>query len=207
MKCLLILTLTLSFNAFATPPWLEDNDYSQNQNQEQQQAQGQTSINKNSNVNRNSSYSKSGAVAGAISSGKNSNDISIVDNEVENASASAASVITAACQVGVSGQTRDGGFAITNTDQFCDYLKLAAVHLNAYNVHLEMANKCFQSNETKNFLCHANERAEKSYERYSYFIDKADSLLTKTSGTAVLERGASQLLKPLGLIGLLVFLI
>ena len=202
---ILILTL-FSALALATPP---DN---RPPSHEEPPTTNIEVINSNSEATANS-VSLSGAVAnggnnytsvvggstGESSSSANADggasESSVGDISIDNSSDvanSVSSVFTQACQTGGAAQTRDGGVSFVQTDQLCDYYLAANVAYEAYAVAHRHG--------------HVNV-ADKYLELYFSNIDKAQALLDSTEQTAVVDRFATQLFRPAGLLGLLIWAI
>ena len=112
--------------------------------------------------------------------------------KTEGTVAPAAALSIQVCQKGVSGSIESGGFAIENTEGFCDWIRLSDVMLGAYKVQKELG----------------NEEYANLYLGYYYnAMDKANTLITKTEYTTYIDRLFRDMLIPLAMIIGLVILI
>jgi hypothetical protein len=126
--------------------------------------------------------------------------------------ATAASVIVGRCQNGASGQTRDGGIGLSYSDQLCDYWSAAEVAWTAYQRELAICGmQTCVTNCSNGFVeaelltCSGSEQADKYLADYRWNLEKAQDLLDSTEHTSTADRVASQLFRPIGLIGLLIW--
>lgn len=130
----------------------------------------------------------------------------------EHAAASAANVWAGVCQNGGSGQTRDGGFSIVQSDALCDHLKVAAVMWDSYQRELErcpvicvgVCTKKYASVEQEQ-VCD-NDRTELYLELYHENLMDANDLAQSAEFPATLDRIAGNLIRPLGILALLLML-
>lgn len=162
-----------------------------------------------------SSESVSGAVAS--SGGNTTGDISIegdtFTNRSEHTAASAASVFAEQCQTGMSGQLEDGGFSVINSDQFCDYIKAAQLAQTAYLWELDhgsaecsepMADGWVDGGYSDTCV---NEKAQKYLADYRQNVDHALALVDYTEPMGWMDRIAGQLIRPIAVVAMLIFLI
>jgi hypothetical protein len=146
---------------------------------------------RNSHDNKQAQVTQSSAQSSSKSNSDTNTNV-VVDTGDDEAAASSAALITAVCQSGTSGQSKSGGFSIIGSDQLCDYWKAAEM---ARSAHL-IADK------------HGDEEAAEYWSGvYEWNLKEAQELLEDTEHTALAQRISDQLVKPLGLIGLLIFLI
>jgi len=105
--------------------------------------------------------------------------------EADKQASAAAHLSVVVCQKGFSGQIIEGGFTITNSDAFCDLIRLSEVMINASNVQKQMGN---------------HEYAELYMTYYHQALEDANNLVSKTEYSSFIERVTSDLLIPLLLI-------
>jgi hypothetical protein len=154
------------------------------------------------------------------SSGGNTQDLTVegdTDNSVliyedEGQSASAASVFAGYCQTGASAQMQSGGFSVVNPEAFCNNIRMAGVYQEAYL--WEMAHgKLSCSAEADGVwvddqyqdAC-VNEKAAEYYGQYTYHLQEAHELLSKTEDIALVDAWAGYLIRPLAILALLILL-
>jgi hypothetical protein len=119
--------------------------------------------------------SKSSSQGGSSTSGS-SNDINI-DHGYEEAAASAASLYSQGCQVGVSGQTKDGGTSILLDDFVCSTLKLVDAEAEALKRCKPADQECIDYHE----------------ERIHHFLEVAGDHIDDTENTAGFAKNGLQL--------------
>lgn len=107
-------------------------------------------------------------------------------------SAGAADVYAAVCTNGASGQTRGGGFAIGNGDPLCDQLKVAVLYYKLAKLEDELGNF---------------EQALEYYELAHNAVSEAQTLLDATDEVALIDRFAGYLVRPMALLGALIWLL
>jgi hypothetical protein len=131
----------------------------------------------------------------------------------------AASVYSQVCQSGMSGQTRSGGFGISNPDQFCDYLRMADAMWEAYQRELSLPPAaeycevvaCTVECPVEGYVeaqlktCHSP-HAYEYLTAYRDNLDSANGLLSATEHTSMLDRIAGQLFKPGSILAVLFWL-
>ena len=142
---------------------------------------------------------------GAINVG--GGDISISEDN-DYPSSTAATLYTAACQSGLSGQTRSGGFGVINRDQFCDYLIMAELSWRAYQRELKNPQPEHCETVKAELNCPMpgfvdceittckSPYAKKYLDDYHDNLDSAQQLLAASKPTSMLDRIAGQLFKP-----------
>jgi len=161
------------------------------------------------NVNAAGGLGGQGGNAGDSNAASNSGDhTSTVSFKEDNdyPAAQAATVFAGYCQGGMSGQLEEGGFTVINNDQFCDYIRLAAVMREAYEWEMQhgsahCADTMSVQHSDKEYadLC-INEKAMEHLEKYRWNLNQAYLLVRKTKHTALLDRWGGQLIRPVALI-------
>ena len=182
----------------------------------------------NANTNQNSASAYSDSRAGATATGRSDasatasggqgtastgaitvggGDITISEDNDYPAS-TAATLYTAACQSGLSGQTRSGGFGVINRDQFCDYLIMAELSWRAYQRELKNPQPEHCETVKAEINCPMpgfvdceittckSPYAAKYLDDYHDNLSAAQQLLAASKPTSVLDRIAGQLFKP-----------
>ena len=104
----------------------------------------------------------------------------------------AASLFTQTCQSGVSGQGESVGASVVFSDPLCDTLKVAAMYWDYHILEHQHGN---------------DEQAAYWKEKYVEQMKDVETLMEATDEVAIADRFAGFLLKPLGVIALLVFLL
>ena len=104
----------------------------------------------------------------------------------------AASLFTQVCQQGVSGQADDWGASAVFSDPLCDEIKVAQFYWIAHINEHEHGNE---------------EQADIFKAKYVAQMDDITKMMDATDELGILDRMAGFLIKPLGVIGLLVFLL
>ena len=147
----------------------------------------------------------SGDSNAASDSGDHTSTVSFKEDN-DYPSAQAATVFAGYCQGGMSGQLEEGGFTVINNDQFCDYIRLAAVMREAYEWEMQhgsahCADTMSVQHSDKEYadLC-INEKAMEHLEKYRWNLNQAYLLVRKTKHTALLDRWGGQLIRPVALI-------
>jgi hypothetical protein len=146
--------------------------------------------------------SQSKSASGAISGGNDTaQDVNVdaSDQSVTDISyntdypvSTAAALFTQVCQQGVSGQSDDWGASAVFSDPLCDEIKVAQFYWIAH------------INEHK----HGNdEQAAEFKEKYVAQMESIETMMDVTGELGILDRIAGFLLKPMAVIGLLVFLL
>jgi hypothetical protein len=124
---------------------------------------------------------------------------------------SAATVFAGHCQTGMSGQLEAGGFGVVNSDQFCDYIRLAAVMREAYEYELaecECVGVCTSTLASVEMSCPAGgEKARIYLEAYHLNLSNAQELVVSSEYTAMADRWGGQLLRPTAIILALIWIL
>lgn len=148
----------------------------------------------------------------SASSGGNSqtSDVYVGGDNHDVAASSAASVFAGYCQSGSSGQLEGGGFSVVQTEQFCNYIRLASVMYQAYE--REVANCgcvgiCTRAEASVVMECQPGENAEKFLDAYYENLWDAQELMQRTEGLALVDRASKQLITPMAILGVLVWLL
>jgi hypothetical protein len=100
----------------------------------------------------------------------------------------------------MSGQLENGGFSVTHSDQFCDYLRLAAVMREAYEWEMrdcKCEGVCTTDIATVELTCNVSAEATEYLALYHENINKANALIDSTDETALAERVSGQLTIPI----------
>ena len=149
----------------------------------------------------------------AAHTGDNTVGVSIADNssysvEYEEAAARAANVYTAVCQNGGSAQGAMGGFGVTNQDVICEHLKIAAVLRDAYVFEMKYGvyEECTHDEENHETHC-TNEQAEFYRGAYHEHMTEAIQAMEAYEEVGLLDKMAGALVRPMALIGALIWLI
>ena len=112
--------------------------------------------------------------------------------KTDTAVAPAAALSIQVCQKGASGSIESGGFAIVDSEGFCDWIRLSDVMLGAAKAQRELGNDAY---------------ADLYMAQYHNALEQANSLVTKTTYTTYLDRLARNMLIPIAIIVGLVILI
>ena len=150
----------------------------------------------------------SGGNTQSVTSSENVNTSVKYDNDY--AVSSPASLFIQACQRGMSGQLESGGFSVAQSDQFCDYLRLAAVMRDAYEWEMrdcKCEGVCSTEIATVELTCSVSAQAHEYLALYHENLGKANSLIDSTDETAVAERVAGQLTIPIATILALIWIL
>ena len=161
------------------------------------------------------------AIAGDSVSGAHSGDVavSIQDNssvayDVEHAASSAAAVYAQVCQSGGSAQGKAGGFSVINSEPLCEHLKMAAVMREAYvweMNHGEVVCQEPMEGDAIGVFTHSDTCYPRYAQRYldSYHEHMMDAmeLIDKTEELGLVDKAAGYLVRPMALIGALIWLI
>jgi hypothetical protein len=143
-------------------------------------------------------------------SGDSTNEITIGGDNHEMVANSAASIFAGYCQTGSSGQIDKGGFSVLQTEQFCNYLRLANVMYQAYErelSHCSCVGVCTRAEASVRMECAESGQADKFLEAYYENLWDAQSLVQSSEGTAKLDRWSKHLSTPMALIGALIWLL
>ena len=167
--------------------------------------------------------SVSGASVGDTTTGdvRSSVGVSIADNssysvEYQEASARAANVYTAVCQNGGSAQGVMGGFGVTNQDVVCEHLKIASFMREAYVWELEYGHSAqcagpmdidHKYNEAEWADTCFSDKAMEYYKAYHEHMTEAIQAMEAYEEAGLMDKIAGALVRPLALIGALVWLI
>ena len=126
---------------------------------------------------------------------------------------SAASVYAARCTTGMSGQTRSGGFGVTNSDQLCDLWTAAEAAFRAYEFEITRACEpitCSINCPVEGFVeaqldaCPANDRANEQLALYYSNLAEAQLIIDATNTPALVDRVSGFLVRPGALLSLLI---
>ena len=161
--------------------------------------------------------SSSGPSNSEAYSGGNSQSISVRGDTVtyEDSASRAATVYSQVCQNGGSAQAKAGGFAIQNQDVVCEHLKVAAVMREAYM--WEMAHGSAQCQEPMEMqheyggaeyadTC-MSEKAVFYYKAYNEHMTEALQAMEMYEEVGLLDKISGALVRPMALIGALIWLI
>jgi len=137
------------------------------------------------------------AAIGDTSTGDVASNVSITDarvssTEFRQAAQSAATVFASVCQNGASAQGMEAGFSVINQDVMCDELQLAAILRDAYMFELEMGR---------------TEKANEYLAEYYTSMSSAIGLMRNTKKAGLLDKFSGYLVRPMALIGALIWLI
>lgn len=133
----------------------------------------------------------------------------------EDSASRAASVYSQVCQNGGSAQAKAGGFAIQNQDVVCEHLKVAAVMREAYMWELKYGSaNCVATMEGPEMdngtqysdVCF-NEKAMEYYKGYHEHMTEALQAMEAYEEVGLLDKMAGALIRPMALIGALIWLI
>jgi hypothetical protein len=146
-----------------------------------------------------SSVGNVGAVA--ANGGNTTGDVSVSiggDSYVEEhdyknmPASSAAAVYAQVCQTGGSAQGRAGGISVVNSDVLCDHLKMASFYQAIAEYEKELGN---------------NDKAFEYYAWYHHHVEDAETLMKSTEKVGLVDRLAGYLIRPMTLIGVLIWLL
>ena len=143
------------------------------------------------------SSTASGGVAQSTSGG------SVSAVTFEQSASSAASVFAGYCSSGASGQLTGGGFSVSNSEQFCDYLRLADIMWQAYQretADCRCEGVCTFELASVEMICVNGEESQKFLAAYRENIWAAHDLLQTTEATAKVGRIAGQVITPMSLL-------
>lgn len=133
----------------------------------------------------------------------------------EDSAARAASVYTAVCENGGSAQAKAGGFAIVNQDVVCEHLKIAAFMREAYmwemnygsaNCQATMDGKPIGTGDVYSDTC-MSEKAVEYYKAYHEHLTEAIQAMEMYEEVGLMDKIAGALVRPMALIGALIWLI
>lgn len=164
--------------------------------------------------------SSSGPSSASASNGGNKTGdvgISIRGDSVtyEDSASRAASVYAQVCQSGGSAQAKAGGLSVVNAEPLCEHLKMAAVMREAYQYELKYGSvSCVESmkgpkmdNGTVYTDVCFNEKAKKYYDSYHEHMADAMLLMDKTEEAGLIDKFSGYMVRPMALIGALIWLI
>ena len=151
-----------------------------------------------------------GDVSSSIGVSVDASDNSSYSVEYEEAAARAATVYTQVCMNGGSAQGVAGGFSINNQDVVCEHLKVAAVLRDAYV--FEMKYGTYESCENEmvgeeQLVTCTNEQAEFYRKAYHEHMTEAIQAMEMYEEVGLLDKMAGALVRPMALIGALIWLI
>jgi hypothetical protein len=163
--------------------------------------------------------SSSGDSSASSSSGGNEQNlgISIRGDSVtyEDSASRAATVYAQVCQSGGSAQAKAGGFSVVNSEPLCEHLKMAAVMREAYVWELHNGSAVCQdmmdgtkvgTGDEYSDTCF-NEKAVKYYNSYHEHMKDAMLLMDKTEEAGLVDKFAGYMVRPMALIGALIWLL
>ena len=161
------------------------------------------------------STSQSGDSVSKANSGGNKQALTIVDDSVytyqynyEDSAASAASVYSQVCMNGGSGQTRAAGFSVNNQDVVCEHLKIASVMREAFIFEIQYGDKsdCFVDRGGMT-NCKVSEKAVEYNKAYHEHLTEAIQAMEAYEEVGLMDKMAGALIRPMALIGALIWLI
>lgn len=153
------------------------------------QSQGQTS---NNTLEGSRSSSGGNEVGQDVNVDASDNGTYMVTYDNDYPVSTAANLFTQTCQQGVSAQGDDLGASAVFSDPLCDTLKVAATYWDYHILEHKHGN---------------DEQAAYWKEKYQEQMEQVDTLMSATKEVAVADRFAGFLIKPLGVLALLVFLL
>lgn len=123
-------------------------------------------------------------------------------------SSGAASVYSQVCQNGGSAQARAGGFSVNNQDVVCEHLKIAAVMREAFIFELQYGEKtdCFVDRGGMT-NCQVSDKAVEYNKAYHEHMTEAIQAMEAYEEVGLADKMAGALIRPLALIGALIWLI
>ena len=113
----------------------------------------------------------------------------------------------------MSGQLEEGGFSVINSDQFCDHIRMADVMRNAYLWELQYGKVECAPEASGEWIVDqyqdtcVNEKAAEYYSQYHENIEDAMDLVSTTKEVGWFDRVAGMLIRPIAVIGALIWLI
>lgn len=161
-------------------------------------------------ANATSGDASANAMSGDASASSGGNNLVGANVNFERSAASAATVFAGHCQTGASAQAEVGGFSVINSDQFCDYIRLAAVMREAYEWEVRdciCVGVCTTRQATVEMECKATNKAEDFLDAYYSNLWHAQGLLEHSSGSATADRIAGQAIRPMAVLGMLMWLL
>ena len=165
--------------------------------------------------NANGGQGGSGGAGGSGGSATSSTGAVHVDASERNdyPASSAANVYAARCTTGMSGQTRSGGFGVTNSDQLCDLWTAAEAAFRAYEFEINRTCEpitCSVNCPVEGFVeaqldaCPASERANEQLALYYSNLAEAQLIIDATNTPALVDRVSGFLVRPGALLSLLI---
>ena len=162
----------------------------------------------------------SDASVGDTTTGDVNSAVSISDNSsysvnYEEAAARAATVYSEVCMNGGSAQMQAGGFGVNNQDVVCEHLKVAAVMREAYQWEMQHGSAVCQPimsgqevgvGDVYSDTC-MSEKAIFYYKAYSEHMVEALQAMEAYEEAGLMDKIAGALVRPLALIGALIWLI
>ncbi len=140
----------------------------------------------------------------------------LVYEDSESVAATAASVYAQVCQSGGSAQGRAGGLSVVNSEPLCEHLKLASVFQNMYLWELDHGEVICQETMAGEGVpgigalytdtCYSR-YAKQYYELMHEHLRDAELLMDKTEEAGLVDKLSGYLVRPLALIGALIWLI
>ena len=138
---------------------------------------------------------------------------SIIYEQAEHAAASAASIYANVCQSGGSAQGRAGGVAVVNSEILCDHLRMAVFYQSAMLWEHQYGSVVCSDAASNDWVqgqyedhC-LNEKALEYYNLYHEEMDDIKLLMDKTEEAGLLDKFSGYLVRPMALIGALIWLI
>jgi hypothetical protein len=151
------------------------------------------------------------STSGGNATGGVGGDTSIQIDGDDHTAASAATVFAGHCQTGMSGQLEAGGFGVVNSDQFCDYIRLAAVMREAYDYEItqcQCVGVCTNTVASVEMSCpDGGEKASEYLAAYHWNLSEAQELVVRSEYTALADRWGGQLIRPMAVILSLIWIL
>ena len=156
------------------------------------------------------SDASSEASGGEATSDASGGSVAFSNIETKSA-ASAASVYSQVCQLGGSAQGIVGGFSISNADVLCDHLKVASAMQAAYEYELRTCHCvgiCTLEEASVAQECTGNDAMADVYlAAYHDNMSSAVSIMEGTHHVGLMDKIAGALVRPLALLGVLIWLL
>lgn len=161
--------------------------------------------------------SVSRASNGGNSTGDQSLGVNIKGDTVtyEDSASRAATVYAQVCQSGGSAQAKAGGISVVNSEPLCEHLKMAAVMREAYMFEMShgketcqdfMAGESIGTGDEFTDTCF-NSKAQVYYEAYHESMSDAMLLIDKTEEAGLIDKFSGYMVRPMALIGALIWLL
>ena len=130
--------------------------------------------------------------------------------------ASAASVYGDVCTGGMSGQVENGGFAVTNPNAFCNYMAAAMIYRDAFEWEMtyNVSEVCMEpmmgigwETDQEYYDTCANNKAKEMLEKYYESMDDAYEYMEWIEVPAKVDGIFGYLVRPIGVIAVLILLL